>query len=291
MIMKSFTLLFLLVCIIVLQSCSQSGNSDKVDQKTINKVTELLTRYSINWANAIKEKDASEILDYFAPDFMYQAGTGERIFRDEFIKGINENLNTFKTYDLKDVEVTLYGPALANVTGGETDVVLDSNGKEQTYESRFTNVWRNKSGKWQCIIGHGNPLQNGEAKPDTKVKNELLQVWKDFIQATNSGDIDKLMTFFTDDYVNMPSFNSTQSNPEELKKFMKGFLEASKPNIINYQQIETYIHSDIAYEFGNLDMYNNPNGGQKMLIKQRCITVYKKNPEGKWKLYRWMGQD
>ena len=76
--MKSSTLLSLLFCFIVLQSCSQSGNSDKVDQKTIDEVTELLTQYSINWADAIKEKDASKVAEYFASDIVFHEATGEK---------------------------------------------------------------------------------------------------------------------------------------------------------------------------------------------------------------------
>ena len=221
---------------------------------------------------------------------MYQEASGERIYRDEFIKGFYENPITIKSFDLKDVEVRLYGSNIANVTGGGSNIWLDTNGKEQISESRFTNVWKKNSGKWQCIIGHGNPLQYGSLNSDAEVAKELLQVWKDYIQVSNTGDIDKLMTFFTDDYVNMPSYNSTQTGPAELRPFMKEFLETSKPQIIDYQQIEAFIHGNMAYTFGNVDMYITPRSGQKTIIKQRCITVYKKDAEGKWKLFRWMGQ-
>jgi ketosteroid isomerase-like protein len=288
--MRNFTLLIALLCLILFQSCSQADSSKKVDQKTIDEVTALLTQYSINWANAIKDKDASKIEDYFAPDFMYQEATGERIYRDEFIKGFYENPETINSFALKDVEVKLYGPDLANVTGGGSRTLIDSNGKEQTIESRFTNVWKKNSGKWQCIIGHGNPLQYGSVKSDSETANELLQVWKDYIEVANSGDVDKLMTFFADDYVNMPSFNSTQTGLKELKPFMNELLVNNKPQITGYQQIEAFVHGNMAYTFGTVDMYNYPKGGQKTLFQQRCITVYKKDAEGKWKLYRWMGQ-
>ena len=286
---KSSVLLFLIICFLGCVSCSNSGKT-KVDQKTIDEVTELLTQYSINWANAIKDKDSAKVADYFAPDFMYQEPTGKRIYRNEFLKGFYEDPNTLKTFDVKDVEVKLYGPSLANVTGGGRKVWVDSEGKEQVNESRFTNVWRKNSGKWQVIIGHGNPLQY-DTKSDTDTKKELLQVWKDYIDVSNSGDAEKLMNFFTDDYVNMPAYNSTQNTTAELKKFMTDFLKNSKPQILDYQQIETFIHGDMAYEFGKFDMYQNPQGDQQKLIKQRCITVYKKDADGKWKLYRWMGQD
>src|SRR5512137_441980 len=108
---KNHYLLLLMTCFLFCYSCSDTGKTT-VDQKTTNEVTTLLTQYSVNWANAIKDKDPSKIIDYFAPDFMYQEATGKRIYRDEFIKGFSDNPNTLKSFDLKDVEVKLYGSNL-----------------------------------------------------------------------------------------------------------------------------------------------------------------------------------
>lgn len=289
--MKSFSYLAILLCLAMTQSCSQSGGSGKVDQKTIDEVTALLTQYSINWANAIKDKDASKVEDYFASDFMYQGGTGERIYRDEFIKGFYDNPNTLKSFEVNDVEVKLYGPDLANVTGGGRNIWIDSEGKEQVSESRFTNVWQKKSGKWQCLIGHGNALEYGPVKPDSEIAADLEQVWKDYVNVSNSGDIDKLMTFFTDDYINMPAFNSTQNGKEETRKFMESFIENSKPTINWYKQSEAFVHENMAYAFGTFEMVFNTGEAAGKPVLQRCITVYKKAADGKWILHRWMGQD
>lgn len=287
---KNQLLLLLITSFLFCHSCSNTGKTP-ADQKTIDEVTALLTQYSINWANAIIDKDASKVADYFATDFMYQEPTGKRIYRDEFIRSFKENPVTLKSFDLKDVAVKLYGPDLANVTGGGENLWIDSNGNEQVFESRFTNVWKKNSGKWQCIIGHSNPLQYGDVKSDAEIANELLQVWKDYIQVSNTGDIEKLLKFFTNDYVNMPSYNSTQTGPRELVPFMKDFLVNYEPQITAFQQIEAFIHGNMAYTFDKFEMYTTAKGGQKVLGKQRCITVYKKDAEGKWKLFRWMGQD
>lgn len=280
----------MIICLAGCLSCSNSGKTT-VDQKTIDEVTALLTQYTNNWAEAIKNKDASKITDYFAPDLVFQEATGLRVTKEELIKEINESPNTIKSFVVKDLQVKLFGPDLANVTGGGSNVVLDSNGKEQIFEARYTNVWKKNSGKWQVIIGHGNPLQTGSVKPDAEVAAELEQVWRDYIEVTNSDDIEKLMTFFTDDYVNMPSYNSTQNGKEETREFMKAFLENSKPKINWYRQSEAFVHGDMAYTFGTFEMVSNPGGVAGKPVLQRCITVYKKDGESKWKLYRWMGQD
>ena len=199
--------------------------------------------------------------------------------------------NPLKSFMIKDLHVKLFSPELANVTCGSVNTWTDEKGKEQSLEARYTNVWKKNSGKWQVIIGHSNPLQYGGVKSDAEIADELLQVWKDYIQVSNAGDIEKLMTFFTDDYVNMPGYNSTQTGPRELEPFMKDFLVDNKPQITDFQQIEAFVHGNMAYTFDKFEMYTTANGGQKVLGKQRCITVYNKDAEGKWKLYRWLGQD
>ncbi len=202
--MKKGILFLSLPLIIGCFLCSNSGSQD-VDQKTTDEVSALLIQNSLDWCNAIKNKDASKVEDYFAPDFMYQDATGKRIYRDEFIKNIYDNPVSVIAFDMKDVEVKMYGPELANVTGEGSNTFIDSDGNEKTIESRFTNVCRKNAGKWQCIIGHGSPLEYGPVKPDSEVASDLEQVWKDYILVSNSGDIEKLMAFFTDDYINMPS--------------------------------------------------------------------------------------
>jgi ketosteroid isomerase-like protein len=288
--MKQFILLITTICLFICQSCNNPGNSDKVDQKTIDEVTELLTQYSINWANALKDKDASKITDYFAPDFMYQEPTGERIYRDEYIRGIYENPNTLKSFDLKDVEVKLYGSDLANVTGGGSNIWIDSNGNEQTSESRFTNVWKKNSGKWQCIIGHGNPLQYGVVKSDAETANELLQVWKDYTEAGKNKDIDKVMSYHTQDYINYPSYGSTQNGFEETRAFLKDLLETNSFGETKIQQVEVLVHGDIAFEVALMEQNFTPLGKNPVKSYQRCLSVFKKQDDGNWKFYRWMGQ-
>jgi ketosteroid isomerase-like protein len=157
-----------------------------------------------------------------------------------------------------------------------------------------TYLFEKKDGNWLITNGHESTNEelsnNGRLDLDSKEAKELDQVWQDYIAASNSGDIEKLMTFVADDYINMPSYNSTQKGKEELKQFMKPFLEGSKPHVNWYRQSEIFVHGKMAYAFGTFEMVNTATGLSGKPILQRCITVFKKDNEGKWKFYRWMGQ-
>jgi len=281
---KSSILLLLFFCIVGFLSCTNSGKTT-TDQKTTDEVTALLTQYSVNWANAIKDKDPSKITDYFAPDFMYQEATGERIYRDEFIKGFYDNPNTLKSFDLKDVEVKLYGPDLANVTGGGSNTWIDSDGKEQVSESRFTNVWKKNSGKWQCIIGHGNPLQYGSTETDlAKIKaipamaaeaitRNNFQAWLDLYD-------ENAQVMFIDD--------KTLNGKEEIRQVLnKYWVNVASNYSINHTEIR--LIGDYAYGIGKVTgQEKNLKTGQVTKINSREMVIFKKQSNGEWKVFRIM---
>jgi uncharacterized protein (TIGR02246 family) len=168
--MKKISILIFILCITGMQSCRQHNGS--IDQKTVDEVSGILKQYSTDWSEAIKNGDASEIVDYFAPDFIYQSATGRLQTKDELLNDINQNANPILTYSLEDVEVKLFRKDLANVTGAFNTTWLDENGHEQIHKSRFTNVWMKSDGKWRCIIGHGSPLENPDPEADlAKINN------------------------------------------------------------------------------------------------------------------------
>jgi len=279
--MRNITFLITLFCLVLLQSCS----SNKVDQKTIDEVTELLTQYSINWANAIIDKDASKVEDYFAPDFMYQEGTGERIYREEFIKGFYENPNTLRSFEVNDVEVKLLGPDLANVTGGGSNVWIDADGNEQSTESRFTNVWEKKSGKWQCIIGHGNTLQYGSPETDlSKIKTIPVMA----AEAINSNNFQAWLELFDEDAQVMFWNSETTTGKGNIKldreKFW-GNLESD----YSIEHTETKLFGDFAYGIGTVKgQEKNLKSGQVAKVNSREMVIFKKQINGEWKVFRLM---
>jgi len=136
---------------------------------------------------------------------------------------------------------------------------------------------------------------NGSDKKDSagfdpKAAEELRLLWDEYIKVSNKGDFDQLITFFTDDYVNMPFYGSTQTGREETIGFLKDFTEKENPSIFNYERTELFVHNTMAYEFGILEMSKIPSCGDQVIFKQRCLTVFKKDTDGKWKFHRWMSQ-
>ena len=125
---------------------------------------------------------------------------------------------------------------------------------------------------------------------DAEVAKQIESLWKNYLDMWNSGNIDGCITFFTKDVINMPSYNSTQNNPEEIYAMFKEFTSDATVKI-SYKPEELFVHDTMAYEFGILEQDITPTGKETVYQNLRCITVYKEQDDGSWKFFRWLAQD
>lgn len=123
-----------------------------------------------------------------------------------------------------------------------------------------------------------------------EISNEILQNWNDFISAFDSEDIEKAMSYFTNDYINMPSYNMTQDY-QATKNMFQNMVDNSTIES-EYKQTEIFVHPDMAYQFGLIHMVLiSKSTGDTAINDNRSISVWKKMDDGSWKLHRWMAQD
>ncbi|NMC60988.1 MAG: DUF4440 domain-containing protein [Candidatus Methanofastidiosa archaeon] len=125
---------------------------------------------------------------------------------------------------------------------------------------------------------------------ETKVANQLSQLWKEYSEAAKNRDIDKVMSFCTEDYINYPFFGSTQKGFEEAKSFLKDFIENNTIEELNIEQIEVRVIGDFAFEVALMEQKRTPEGDSTIITKQRSFSIFKKQGDGSWKFYRWIGQ-
>lgn len=114
---------------------------------------------------------------------------------------------------------------------------------------------------------------------ETEVAEQLAQIWKEFDKAMINQDIDKVMSYFTQDYINYPFYGSTQNGFEETKIFLGEFMKNYPNQGLNVEQVEVKVLEDIAFEVEIMQILN-----------QRGFSIFKKQDDGNWKFYRWIGQ-
>ena len=123
-----------------------------------------------------------------------------------------------------------------------------------------------------------------------EITSQINRNWDDFILAFKNGDIDKVMSYVTDDYINMPSFDMTQNN-EESKAMFQGMMDNNFIQWNTYKQTEIFVHPDMAYQFGLINMVLIiKTSGDTVINNNRSISVWKKMEDESWKLHRWMAQ-
>lgn len=110
-----------------------------------------------------------------------------------------------------------------------------------------------------------------------EVAEQIIQIWDDFNEAMLSKDLDKVMSLFTQDFINYPFYGSTQNGFEETKTFIEGFMNNYPEGGFEFKQVEVKVFDDIAFEVTSMQ-------------GQRGFSIFKKQADGSWKLYRWIGQ-
>lgn len=132
---------------------------------------------------------------------------------------------------------------------------------------------------------------DGNSENEIEVANQLSHIWKEYSEAIKNGDIDKLMSYHvSEDYINYPFYGSTQKGIEESKSFLKDFIENNTFEDFNTEQTEVSVLGDFAFEVALMEQKRTPKGGSPVITKQRSFSIFKKQSDGSWKFYRWIGQ-
>ena len=278
--MKKPIFLLPLFCLFIIQACNPVQETQDIEE-----VTELLTQYSKEWAEALKNKDGASVEGYFSPEMIYQGPDGTIQTKEDLIRDMNENANEIKSFSIEDVKVKLVGKDIAIVTGGGGQVWIDPHGEEQLYKSRFTNVWRTELGKWQCIAGHGNPIQYGDNESDlTKIK----AVTVDATAAINSGDFEAWLDLFDEHAQIMFNGGKTLNGKEEMvAELNKSWGDPESDYSIEHD--ETILLGDYAFGIGTVKgTQKNPDTGKIEVVNDRETVLFKKQKDGEWKTFRLM---
>src|SRR4051812_36398282 len=118
--------------------------------------------------------------------------------------------------------------------------------------------------------------------PDERAIREVHSTW---IQAVNAGDLVRLLAIMADDAV----FLSPGRAPFGRDGFSEGFSAAHKQARINCisELEEVVVVGEVAYTRSRDSLSVIPRaGGKAMQMAGHRITVYRKQPDGRWLLAR-----
>lgn len=102
--------------------------------------------------------------------------------------------------------------------------------------------------------------------------------------AATSRDVEKTISYYTDDAVVMPPNIPTLTGKEPIRALWKSMLES--PSFSGGWQatkVEVARSGDMAYVSGNYEFKETDAGGKPMTDKGKYLEIWKKQADGSWK--------
>ena len=152
-------LIFLAGCTAQPDVASQGATALSADDRA--EAAETLVAWESEWAAAFVSKDFGVLDRILAPDFIYTLDTGDVVEKGAFIESARNDPDTFTRFDLSDMEARWYSDDVVVITGASSTEVRDVEGNVVRGNARWTNVFLQRDGQWQCAVGHGSEVEEG----------------------------------------------------------------------------------------------------------------------------------
>ena len=103
------------------------------------------------WEKALVNKDHAAVANMVADDFAGFDTKGKHRTKSRIIDQIKNETDTLSSSVNDNMDVQVYAPNLATVSGTSTEKGKDKDGKEFTRSYAWVDTWMERNGKWECI--------------------------------------------------------------------------------------------------------------------------------------------
>ena len=125
-----------------------------------------------------------------------------------------------------------------------------------------------------------------QATSDTRAADEtaLKKLDDEWSKAAGARDVDKTISYYSDDAVVMPPNIPTLAGKESIRTLWKSMLES--PGFSGgwkATKVDVARSGDLAYVSGTYEFNEKDDGGKPMTDKGKYLEVWKKQADGGWK--------
>ena len=103
------------------------------------------------WEAAVAKHDRATVEGFLAADFTGVSSKNKFIGRSDVLNEFKGDKDTYKSAKNEKLNVKMYGPGVAVVTGRAREMGTGKDGKAFDRTFLFTDTWMMRGGKWQCI--------------------------------------------------------------------------------------------------------------------------------------------
>ncbi len=131
----------------------------------------------------------------------------------------------------------------------------------------------------------GLALSNQAVADEAKDIAAIEQVAQRWIELYTAGDLDRLMTLYTDDAIVALHGRPALRGVEQIRNFFAPGMGKSRVTFeIDIEEIQ--IHGDTAHLLSKYYLTAEPrSGGDTYRDAGRSLLIYKRNADNEWKLY------
>jgi ketosteroid isomerase-like protein len=146
--MKSFTPLLVITLLALAAAPCAHAQESSADSSAIKA---KLKETEDAWVKALINKDQATVANFIADDFAGFNFEGKHATKSLLLDEIKNEPNMLTSSANENMDVHVYGPNLATVTGTTTEKGKDKDGKQFTRSYVWVDTWMERNGKWECI--------------------------------------------------------------------------------------------------------------------------------------------
>ena len=138
-----------------------------------------------------------------------------------------------------------------------------------------------------CLLIFSSALacQQQASMPDTRAADEatLKATDEQWSKAASSGDVDKTVSFYSDDAIVMPPNSPSLTGKEPIRAMWQSMITPAGSAISwKVTKVEVAKSGELGYVTGSYDMTYN-SSGKPVTERGKYLEVWKKLPDGSWK--------
>jgi uncharacterized protein (TIGR02246 family) len=138
-----------------------------------------------------------------------------------------------------------------------------------------------QAGKKDGQAEHQQEIQQARAADGAAIR-AASAAWS---QAATAKDLDKAVSFYTDDALQFPNKAPAAKGKENIRKnWAPGLAEPGPGLSWQTSSVEVARSGDIAYETGTYDFVTTDKKGKSTDEKGKYVVIWKKQTDGTWKV-------
>ena len=130
-----------------------------------------------------------------------------------------------------------------------------------------------------------------EPKRDVAADTAAINALGDqYAAAVNSNDAAAVAATYADDAIMMDPGEAAIEGKQAIQAVYEARAKENAGKTVAFTfaftQLETQVAGDWAYDRGNYTVTVTPKSGKPMERSNKYLTIYKRQPDGSWKIYR-----